>query len=130
MRKNISSGSEFEEKIGYSRAVVVDNWVLVSGTTGYDYANMTISADVVEQAEQCFQNVIWALEEAGASINDVVKVQYIFPNAAYFERCWCVLKKYLGEVKPVATMIEAGLANADMKIEIEVTAIKQNDKTV
>jgi len=124
MRKHISSGSKFEERIGYSRAVVAGDWVFVSGTTGYDYNTMQISSDVVEQAEQCFQNIINALEEAGSSITEVVKVQYILPNAKDFELCWPVLKKYLGEVKPAATMIEAGLANADMKIEIEVTAIK------
>ena len=124
MRKNISSGSEFEEKIGYSRAVVLDNWVFVSGTTGYDYGTMTISPDIVVQAEQCFQNIIKALSEAGLGLSEVVKVQYILPNAKDFELCWPVLKKYLGDVKPAATMIEAGLANTDMKIEIEVTAIK------
>lgn len=122
MKRHISSGSDFERKIGYSRAVVVDNWVFVSGTTGYDYETMQISANVVEQAEQCFKNIINALEQAGSSLLDVVRVQYIFPNATDFELCWPILRKYVEDVKPAATMIEAGLANTAMKIE--VTAFK------
>lgn len=122
IRKNISSGSSFEEKIGYSRAVVLGNWVFVSGTTGYDYKTMHISADVVEQTEQCFINIMAALEQSNSSLLNVVKVQYILPNAKDFELCWPILKKYFGSIKPAATMIEAGLANSEMKIEIEVTA--------
>lgn len=118
----ISSGSEFEEKIGYSRAVVDDDYVFVSGTTGYDYEAMTISEDVVAQTEQCFKNIEQALSEAGSSFNDVVRVTYILPKKSDFELCWPVLKKYFGSVKPAATMMEAGLINDDVKIEIEVTA--------
>jgi enamine deaminase RidA (YjgF/YER057c/UK114 family) len=123
-RQNISTGSSFEEEIGYSRAVVHGDWVFVSGTTGYDYATMQISDDVVTQAEQCFLNIIDALGKAGANLSDVVRVAYIFPNASDFEKCWPVLNKYFGEIRPAATMISAGLANDLMKIEIEVTAIK------
>lgn len=77
-RKHISSGSEFEEKIGYSRAVVDGDYVFVSGTTGYDYDTMTISADPVEQAEQCFRNIEKALIQAGSSVDNIVRVHYIF----------------------------------------------------
>ncbi len=124
MKKLISSGSSFEEKIGYSRAVVQGNWVFVSGTTGYNYDSMTISDDVVEQTEQCLQNIVKALEKAEAAMSDVVRVMYILPDTADFEECWPVLRKYFGKVKPAATMIAAGLADDKMKIEIQVTALK------
>jgi enamine deaminase RidA (YjgF/YER057c/UK114 family) len=121
-RQLISSGSTFEEQIGYSRAVVDGEWVFVSGTTGFDYAAMTISDDVVEQAEQCFRNIIAALQRADAQLADVVRVTYLLPDAALFPRCWPVLRRYLGTVRPAATMLSAGLADPRMKIEIEVTA--------
>ncbi|TWO32699.1 RidA family protein [Seonamhaeicola sediminis] len=123
-KKLISSGSSFETQIGYSRAVVQDNWVFVSGTTGYNYESMTISEDVVEQANQCFINIKATLQKAEAKISDIVRVTYIVPNLADFELCWPVIREYLGDVKPAATMISAGLANEKMKIEIEVTALK------
>lgn len=125
-RQLISSGSAFEATIGYSRAVAQDNWVFVSGTTGFNYATMEISTDVTEQAEQCLKNISHALEQAGASLADVVRVNYILPTTSDFELCWPVLKKYLGEVRPAATMISAGLVDPRMKIEIEVTALKQS----
>ena len=121
-RRLISSGSSFERDIGYSRAVVDGEWVFVSGTTGFDYTSMTISSDVVEQTEQCFRNIQSALAEAGASLEDVVRVRYILPNAADFQSCWPVLRKFFGAVRPAATMIAAGLADPRMRIEIEVTA--------
>lgn len=124
-RRLISSVSSFEEQIGYSRAVVVGDWVFVSGTTGYDYSTMTISPDVVEQAEQCCRNIAAALEQAGSSMADVVRVHYILPDAADFEPCWPVLSNWFGEVRPAATMLSCGLADPAMKIEIEVTARMQ-----
>jgi enamine deaminase RidA (YjgF/YER057c/UK114 family) len=123
-RTLISSGSTFEAQIGYSRAVVAGDWVFVSGTTGFDYATMTISDDVVVQAEQCLKNIASALEQAGSGLQDVVRVTYVLPISADFEPCWPVLRKYFGEVRPAAMMISAGLADPRMKIEIEVTAIK------
>ncbi|WP_299551178.1 RidA family protein [Seonamhaeicola sp.] len=123
-KKLISSGSTFEEQIGYSRAVIQDNWVFVSGTTGYDYKTMTISDDIAAQTEQCLINIKDTLEKAGSGLSDIVRVTYILPDAKDFELCWPVLKKYFGNVKPAATMISAGLANDKMKIEIEVTALK------
>lgn len=124
-RKLISSGSSFEAQIGYSRAVVLGRWVFVSGTTGFDYATMKIADDAVEQAEQCFRNIAHALDEAGSSLKDVVRVRYIVPERADFERCWPVLQKHFGEIRPAATMIAAGLVDPRIKIEIEVTARKR-----
>jgi enamine deaminase RidA (YjgF/YER057c/UK114 family) len=123
-RQRISSGSTFEAQIGYSRAVVAGPWVFVSGTTGFDYSTMTISDDVVVQAEQCMKNIAAALAEAGASVADVVRVKYLLPDAADFEPCWPVLRRWFGDVRPAATMLSAGLADPRMKIEIEVTALK------
>lgn len=120
----LSSGSDFEKQIGYSRAVVDGEWVFVSGTTGFDYETMTISDDILEQTEQCFKNIEAALKKAEAELNDIVRVLYILPNVDDFQKCWPILNKYLGEIRPAATMISAGLADARMKIEIEVTARK------
>jgi len=124
-RRLISSGSTFEAQIGYSRAVVDGDWIFVSGTTGFDYAKMTIADDVVAQAEQCLKNIEGALREAGSSLADTVRVTYILPNGADFAACWPVLRKYFGDVRPAATMISAGLADPRMKIEIQVTAKKR-----
>ena len=124
-RRLISSGSTFEEQIGYSRAVVAGDWVFVSGTTGFDYSTMSIADDLLQQTEQCLKNIQAALHEAGASLRDVVRVTYVLPNGAEFEQCWPVLRKYFGDVRPAAMMISAGLADPRMKIEIEVTALKR-----
>jgi len=124
MRKLISSGSKFEAEMGYSRAVVDGDWCFVSGTTGFDYDKMTISENVVEQAEQCFKNIIKAMEQGGFALADSVRVHYLLPNADDFESCWPVLRRYLGEIRPAATMFEAKLADPRMKIEIEITAKK------
>jgi enamine deaminase RidA (YjgF/YER057c/UK114 family) len=121
-RRLISSGSRFEEEIGYSRAVVDGDHVWVSGTTGYDYQAMTIADDVVAQAAQCFENIAAALAQAGASLDDVVRVLFIVPNRADWEPCWPVVKRYLGKARPASTLIHAGLQTDAMRIEIEVTA--------
>ncbi len=124
-RERISSGSTFEAQIGYSRAVVAGDWIFVSGTTGFDYATMSISEDLLEQTEQCLKNIESALQQANSSLKDVVRVTYVLPNGAEFEQCWPVLRKYFGDVRPAAMMISAGLADPRMKIEIEVTALRQ-----
>jgi len=121
-RKLISSGSVFESKIGYSRAVVDGDYVFVSGTTGYNYQTMSISSSATEQAQQCFKNIEKALLEAGSSLDQVVRVHYIFPDRSDFEPCWPVFKNYLGRAAPAATMFVAGLLDDAMKLEIEVTA--------
>jgi enamine deaminase RidA (YjgF/YER057c/UK114 family) len=124
-RTLISSGSTFEAEIGYSRAVAQGDWVFVSGTTGFDYARMSISDGLQEQTEQCLQNIESALRQAGSGMHDVVRVTYVLPNGGDFPQCWPVLRKYFGQVRPAAMMISAGLADPRMKIEIEVTALKQ-----
>ena len=123
-RQHISSGARFESDMGYSRAVVVGDWIFVSGTTGFNYASMEISEDVAEQTAQCFKNIAAALAQAGVSLDEVVRVNYILPHAADFEACWPVLRQYLGRARPAATMVSAGLVDPRMKIEIEVTALK------
>lgn len=128
-RKLISSGSKFEREVGYSRAVVDGEWIFVSGTTGYNYQDMTISDDIVEQTEQCLENIKAALKQADSKLEDIVRVMYILPNAEEFEKCWPVLRKYFGDIKPASTMISAGLANPQMKIEIQVTARKSSAMT-
>ena len=121
-RRLISSGSTFEAQIGYSRAVVDGDWIFVSGTTGFDYTTMSLADDVVAQAEQTMKNIGAALAEAGAGFSDVVRVTYILPDADEFPKCWPVLRRYFGEVRPAATMISAGLVDKRLRIEIEVTA--------
>lgn len=123
-RTLISSGSRFEAQIGYSRAVVHGDWVFVSGTTGFDYATMSISDDIVEQTEQCLQNIDAALRQAGAGMAEVVRVTYVLPDGSQFPLTWPVLQRWFGSVRPAAMMVSAGLADPRMKIEIEVTAIK------
>jgi len=124
-RRLISSGSTFEKSIGYSRAVVDGDWVLVSGTTGFDYSTMTIQDDAVAQCEQALRNIEAALKQASSGFADVVRVHYLMTNAADFERCWPALGKAFGAVRPAATMMVVGLADPRMKIEIEVTALRQ-----
>ncbi|SMX43072.1 RidA family protein [Actibacterium lipolyticum] len=121
-RKLISSGSPFEAKIGYSRAVVQDGWVFVSGTTGYDYSSMKMPETVSEQCRNALETIEKAIAEAGCAMADVVRVRYILPDAKDFEACWPVLQDFFGEVRPAATMISCPLMEPEMKIEIEVTA--------
>lgn len=128
-RQLISSGSTFEREIGYSRAVVDGDWVFVSGTTGFDYAAMSIADGLLEQTEQCLKNIDAVLRQAGSSLNDVVRVTYVLPNGAEFPKCWPVLRRYFGEIRPAAMMISAGLADPRMRIEIEVTARKRSGST-
>ena len=120
-RRLISSGSKFEDQIGYSRAVVVGDDIWVSGTTGYDYATMTIRPDVVSQCDQTFRNIAAALEQAGASLDEVVRVLFIVPDPKDWEPCWPVIKSYLGRARPASTLIHTALMYPEMKIEIEVT---------
>ena len=121
-RRLISSGSAFEAVAGYSRAVVEGDYVHVAGTTGFDYAAMTIDADPVAQTHQCFRNIAAALEQAGCSLDDVVRVRYFLAEASMFERVAPVFGPYFATARPAATAIVCGLVDARMKIEIEVTA--------
>ena len=124
MRRLISSGSTFEREIGYSRAVVCGPWIFVSGTTGFNYSTMTIAESVEEQTAQCLNNIDAALQQAGASLKDIVRVTYVLPNGSEFQQCWPILRKHFGDIRPAAMMISAGLADPRMKIEIEVTAYR------
>ena len=121
-RQHISSGSPFETQIGYSRAVVEGGWVFVAGTTGYDYEAMKMPESVVDQCRNTLKTISNALEEAGASLDDVTRVRYILPDGADFEPCWPLLSEAFAKARPAATMIVAGLMTPEMKIEIEVTA--------
>jgi len=121
-RRLISSGSRFEEQIGYSRAVVDGDDIFVSGTTGYDYSTMTIVDDVVVQCDQVFRNIAAALKEADASLDDVVRALFIVPRREDWEPCWPVVKKYFGTARPASTLIHANLQTDAMRIEIQVTA--------
>lgn len=122
MRRLISSGSSFEEQIGYSRAVVQDGWVFVSGTTGYDYASMTLPEDIETQCANTLATIAQVLEQAGSSLDQVVRVHYILPDRRDFPRLWPQLSRAFATARPAATMIEARLMEDAMKIEIEVTA--------
>src|SRR5689334_15548110 len=124
-RRLISSGSSFEKSIGYSRAVVDGDWVFVSGTTGFDYATMTISDDPVAQCAQALKNIEAALKQAGAGFRDVVRVNYLFTDGANFEPCWPAMSAAFGDVRPACTAMIVGLVDPRMKIEIEVTALKR-----
>ncbi len=120
--KHISSGSPFEVEIGYSRAVVADGMIFVAGTTGYDYDTMAMPESIEDQCRNSLANINQALVEAGAGLNDVVRVRYILPDGTEFPKCWPLLKSAFGVARPAATMIVAGLMDPAMKIEIEVTA--------
>jgi enamine deaminase RidA (YjgF/YER057c/UK114 family) len=122
MRRLISSGSSFEAEAGYSRAVVDGDWIFVAGTTGFDYARMTIVDDPVEQARQAFRNIETTLAEVGASLADVVRVKYYAPDAADWSAIVPVLGQVFGTIRPAATALICGLVDPRMKIEIEVTA--------
>jgi enamine deaminase RidA (YjgF/YER057c/UK114 family) len=120
----ISTGSPFEKAMGYSRAVVRGPWCFVSGVTGYDYATMEMPEGVAAQAENCFRTISWALEQGGFAMTDIVRVQYTVTDAALVDTLVPVLGKHLGEIRPAATMVIAGLIRPEMKVEIEVTAFR------
>ena len=126
MRQLISSGSRFEAECGFSRAVVDGEWIFIAGTTGFDYARMTIVDDPAEQARQAFRNIETALAEAGASLGDVVRVRYYVPDATDWPAIVPVLGEVFGAIRPAATALVCGLVDPRMKIEIEVTARRSN----
>ena len=121
-RRRISSGSSFEAVAGYSRAVVDGDYVHVSGTTGFDYAAMTIDQDVTSQTHQCFRNITAALREADCTLDDVIRVHYYLTDAAAFDHLAPIFGQYFAKARPAATAVICGLVDARMKIEIEVTA--------
>ncbi|MFK7876993.1 MAG: RidA family protein [Paracoccaceae bacterium] len=115
--KRISSGGEFEKKVGYSRAVVAGGFVFVAGTVGQ-------GSSVTDQCQNALDTIKHALEEAGVGFQDVVRVTYMLPDRAEFAACWPILQRTFGENPPAATMIECGLIDPKYRIEIEVTAIQ------
>ena len=122
--KRISTGSPFEKTMGYSRAVVKGDWCFVSGVTGYDYATMTMPEGVADQARNCFATIAKALAEGGFAMEDVVRVQYTLTDAALLDDLLPALGEAMGDIRPAATMVIAGLIKPEMLIEIEVTAFK------
>ncbi len=125
MRRLISTGSPFEKTAGYSRAVVQGDWCFVSGTTGYDYAAMTMPDTVEEQARNCLRTIARALEEGGFALADVVRAHYYITDAAYVDLVFPILGQAFGDIRPAATMIVCSLNRPEMKIEIEVTALRR-----
>ncbi|RIJ24686.1 RidA family protein [Henriciella barbarensis] len=123
-RRLISTGSPFEKAFGYSRAVVQGDWCFVAGVTGYDYASMTMPEDAAAQAEACFATIGRVLDEAGFAMSDIVRVQYTLTDRALVDEVAPVLGRHMGNIRPAATMVIAGLISPEMKIEIEVTAFR------
>lgn len=126
-RRLISTGSDFEKTAGYSRAVVQGDWCFVAGTTGYDYEKMTMPANVVEQTRNCLANIVSVLEEGGFSLQDVVRARYYITDAGCAHQVMSVLGEFFAEIRPAATMVVCELIKSEMKIEIEVTALKPTD---
>jgi enamine deaminase RidA (YjgF/YER057c/UK114 family) len=124
MTTRITSGSEFEKTMGYSRAVVRGNWCFVSGTTGYDYSTMIMPDNVADQARNCFSTIKSALAEGGFEMSDIMRVQYTLTDPALLDELVPALGEALSEIRPAATMVIADLIRPEMKIEIEVTAMK------
>lgn len=125
MRRLISTGSPFERTAGYSRAVVQGDWCFVSGTTGYDYASMTMPDSVEDQTRNCLATIFRALEEGGFAAADIVRAHYYVTDAAFVDLVFPILGEAFGEIRPAATMIVCGLNRPEMKIEIEVTALRR-----
>jgi len=128
-KKLISSGSIFEQEIGYSRAVVVGDFIFLSGCTGFNYETSSISENVQEQCEQTILNIKIALEKAGASLEDVVKTTFYFDNPTVFNECKPIFKKHFGSIRPTLTAVGAQLHDERIKLEIEVTAINRETRS-
>lgn len=110
--------------MGYSRAIVKGGWCFVSGVTGYDYVSMKMADGAANQAHQCFKTIASVLTEAGFEMSDIVRVQYTVTDASLVDTIIPVLGEALGDIRPAATMVIAGLIRPEMLIEIEVTAFK------
>jgi reactive intermediate/imine deaminase len=122
-RRLISTGSPFEKVAGYSRAVVDGDFVFISGTTGYDYATMTMPDAVEQQARNCLRTIARVLEEAGFALADVARATYYVTDMAYADRVFPIFGEFFGEIRPAATIVAvAALYKPEMKVEIEITA--------
>lgn len=125
MRRLISTGSPFEKTAGYSRAVVQGDWCFVAGTTGYDYTTMTMPDSVEAQTRNCMETIAKALKEGGFELADVVRAHYYITDQNDVDKVFPILGEYFGEIRPAATMITCLLNKPEMKIEIEVTALRR-----
>jgi enamine deaminase RidA (YjgF/YER057c/UK114 family) len=124
-RTLISSGSPFEKSVGYSRAVVQGDWCFVAGTTGYDIATMTMPESAAEQARNALATIGKALAEGGFALSDVVRATYYFTDAAYWDEVGPVLGAAFGDIRPASSALVVGLVKPEMKVEIEVTALRR-----
>lgn len=125
MRRLISTGSPFEKTAGYSRAVVQGDWCFVAGTTGYDYTTMTMPDGVEAQTRNCMETIAKALKEGGFELADVVRAHYYITDQNDVDKVFPILGEYFGDIRPAATMIVSLLNKPEMKIEIEVTALRR-----
>ena len=123
-RRLISTGSPFEEKFAYSRAVVQGEWCFVAGTTGYDYEKMEMPENAAEQTRNILTTVRRVLEEAGFALSDIVRTQASVTDPAHWEVSGPVLREVLGVIRPANTTVVCGLLAPEMKVEIEVTAYR------
>lgn len=127
VRRHVFTGSPFETAAGYCRAVAEGDFCFVSGTTGYDYATMTMPESVTAQTENVVATLKRALEELGFALGDVVRVQYFVTDAAYADEVFAVVGRVFADIRPTAGMYVTGLIRPEMKIEIEATAMKRRD---
>jgi enamine deaminase RidA (YjgF/YER057c/UK114 family) len=125
-RKLISSGSPFEKSVGYSRAVVEGDWCFVAGTTGYDPVTREMPESAAQQAKNALAVIEKAMAEAGFALADVVRATYYFTDAAYWDEVGPTLGAIFGEIRPAATALVVGLVKPEMKVEIEVTALRRS----
>jgi enamine deaminase RidA (YjgF/YER057c/UK114 family) len=126
-RRLVSTGSPFEKTAGYSRAVIDGDFAFVSGTTGYDYATMSMPADVTSQSRNCFKTIESALKEGGFAMADIVRATYYITDAKDADALFAVCGEILGDIRPAATLlVVVGLYKPEMKVEIEVTARRRN----
>ena len=123
-RQLISSGSPFEKQVGYSRAVVQGDWAFVAGTTGYDPETRIMPDSAAEQAKNAFKVIEKALAEGGFALTDVVRATYYFTDVVYWDEVGPVLGAMFGDIRPAATALVVGLVKPEMKVEIEVTALR------
>lgn len=123
-RRRVSTGSPFERDFAYSRAVVAGDWCFVAGTTGYDYVSMTMPERAADQARNALATIARALDEAGFSLRDVVRVRSYVTDSRYRHEIAPALREAFAEAPPAGTLVVAGLVEPEMKVEIEVTALR------
>jgi enamine deaminase RidA (YjgF/YER057c/UK114 family) len=124
-RTLISSGSPFEKQVGYSRAVVQGDWCFVAGTTGSAPDGSGMPEGVAEQTKNALVIIGKALADGGFTFADVVRATYYITDASYWDLIGPPLGAVFGDIRPAATCVVTGLIKPEMKIEIEVTALRQ-----